>query len=441
MATENKTIPERAARTPRFVSQITRDTLALILAGGRGSRLKHLTLWRAKPAVPFGGKFRIVDFPLSNCINSGIRRIGVLTQYKSHSLIRHVHKGWGFLRGEFGEFVELFPASQRTSESWYAGTADALYQNLDLIRLQHPKYVVILAGDHIYKMDYGTMVAAHVQAEADMTVGCLEVPIADAREFGVMTVDESHRIIEFNEKPANPKPVPGSTDTALASMGIYVFNTDFLYEQLIRDADNETSSHDFGKDIIPSVIDDSKVIAYPFRDPATGKQAYWRDVGTVDAFWEANMELVGLDPELNLYDDVWPIWTYQEQQPPAKFVFDDDDRRGMAVDSLVSSGCVISGGTVRRSLLFSAVRVNSYAEVSDAVVLPEVDIARNCRITKAVIDRGCKVPEGMVIGEDPKADAERFYRTDKGIVLVTPEMLGQNIHIHRGSGEDSFEVG
>lgn len=441
MATENKTIPERAARTPRFVSQITRDTLALILAGGRGSRLKHLTLWRAKPAVPFGGKFRIVDFPLSNCINSGIRRIGVLTQYKSHSLIRHVHKGWGFLRGEFGEFVELFPASQRTSESWYAGTADALYQNLDLIRLQHPKYVVILAGDHIYKMDYGTMVAAHVQAEADMTVGCLEVPIADAREFGVMTVDESHRIIEFNEKPANPKPVPGSTDTALASMGIYVFNTDFLYEQLIRDADNETSSHDFGKDIIPSVIDDSKVIAYPFRDPATGKQAYWRDVGTVDAFWEANMELVGLDPELNLYDDVWPIWTYQEQQPPAKFVFDDDDRRGMAVDSLVSSGCVISGGTVRRSLLFSAVRVNSYAEVSDAVVLPEVDIARNCRITKAVIDRGCKVPEGMVIGEDPKADAERFYRTDKGIVLVTPEMLGQNIHIHRGSGEGSFEGG
>jgi len=440
MTTENKTIPERGVRTPRFVSQITRDTLALILAGGRGSRLKHLTLWRAKPAVPFGGKFRIIDFPLSNCINSGIRRIGVLTQYKSHSLIRHVHKGWGFLRGEFGEFVELFPASQRTTESWYAGTADALYQNLDLIRLQHPKYVVILAGDHIYKMDYGTMVAAHVQAGADMTVGCLEVPLDDAKEFGVMTVDNDHRVIEFNEKPANPKPVPGSTDTALASMGIYVFNTEFLYEQLIRDADKEGSSRDFGKDIIPAVIDNSKVIAYPFRDPATGKQAYWRDVGTVDAFWEANMELVGIDPELNLYDEVWPIWTYQEQNPPAKFVFDDDDRRGMAVDSMVSGGCVISGGSVRRSLLFSQVRVNSFAEVSDSVILPEVDIGRKCRITKAVIDRNCKIPEGMVIGEDPKADAERFYRTDKGVVLVTPEMLGQNIHIHRGSDEDSFGI-
>ncbi|MBT8421231.1 MAG: glucose-1-phosphate adenylyltransferase [Gammaproteobacteria bacterium] len=441
MRKENKTIPEVTARTPRFVSQITRETLALILAGGRGSRLKHLTLWRAKPAVPFGGKFRIIDFPLSNCINSGIRRIGILTQYKSHSLIRHVHKGWGFLRGEFGEFVELFPASQRTSESWYAGTADALYQNLDLIRIQNPKYVVVLAGDHIYKMDYGTMVAAHVQAGAEMTVGCLEVPLADAKEFGVMTVDKDHRIIEFNEKPDNPQPVPGSTDIALASMGIYVFNTEFLYEQLIKDADAEGSSHDFGKDIIPSVISDHKIIAYPFRDPITDKQAYWRDVGTVDAFWEANMELVSIDPELNLYDQVWPIWTYQEQQPPAKFIFDDDDRRGMTVDSMVSGGCVISGATVRRSLLFSAVRVNSFAQVEDSVILPEVDIGRNCRIKNAVIDRSCKIPEGMVIGEDPKADAERFYRTEKGIVLVTPEMLGQNIHIHRGSHEDSFDIG
>ncbi|VFM96480.1 MAG: glucose-1-phosphate adenylyltransferase [Candidatus Kentron sp. G] len=441
MSTENKTIPEITARTPRFVSQITRETLALILAGGRGSRLKHLTLWRAKPAVPFGGKFRIIDFPLSNCINSGIRRIGILTQYKSHSLIRHVHKGWGFLRGEFGEFVELFPASQRTTESWYAGTADALYQNLDLIRIQHPKYVVVLAGDHIYKMDYGTMVASHVQAGAEMTVGCLEVPLADAKEFGVMTVDKDNRIVEFNEKPANPQPVPGSTDIALASMGIYVFNTDFLYDQLIRDADSEASSHDFGKDIIPSVISDHKILAYPFRDPSTNKQAYWRDVGTVDAFWEANMELVNVDPELNLYDEVWPIWTYQEQRPPAKFIFDDDDRRGMAVDSMVSGGCVISGATVRRSLLFSAVRVNSFARVEDSVILPETDIGRNCRISNAVIDRGCRVPEGMVIGEDAAADAERFYRTEKGIVLVTPEMLGQNIHIHRGSGEDRFEIG
>jgi len=441
MNTENKTTPDVTARTPRFVSQITRDTLAMILAGGRGTRLKHLTLWRAKPAVPFGGKLRIIDFPLSNCINSGIRRIGILTQYKSHSLIRHVHKGWGFLRGEFGEFVELFPASQRTTDSWYAGTADALYQNLDLIRIQNPKYVVVLAGDHIYKMDYGTMIAEHVNAGADMTVGCLEVPLDEAKEFGVMTVDEKNRVIEFNEKPAQPKPVPGTTDVALASMGIYVFNTEFLYEQLIRDADSEKSSHDFGKDIIPSVIENSNVIAYPFRDPTTGEQAYWRDVGTVDAFWEANMELISVDPELNLYDNVWPIWTYQDQQPPAKFIFDDDDRRGMAADSMVSDGCVISGGVVRRSLLFSAVRVNSYAEVEDSVILPDVDIGRNCRVTKAIIDRGCKLPEGTVIGEDPTADAERFFRTDKGIVLVTPEMLGQNLHIHRGTGDDRFEVG
>nr|VFK63297.1 MAG: glucose-1-phosphate adenylyltransferase [Candidatus Kentron sp. TUN] len=442
MNTENNTSSEAIPHTHRFVSQITRDTLGLILAGGRGSRLKHLTLWRAKPAVPFGGKFRIIDFPLSNCINSGIRRIGILTQYKSHSLIRHVHKGWGFLRGEFGEFVELFPASQRTTESWYAGTADALYQNLDLIRIQNPKYVLILAGDHIYKMDYGTMIAAHVQTKADMTVGCLEVPLSDAKEFGVMTVNESQRVIEFNEKPNNPQPVPGQTDIALASMGIYVFNTEFLYEQLIRDADSETSSHDFGKDIIPSVISNSNVVAYPFRDPITDKQAYWRDVGTVDAFWEANMELISVNPELNLYDKIWPIWTYQEQQPPAKFIFDDDDRRGMAMDSMVSGGCVISGATLRRSLLFSAVRVNSFAQLQDAVVLPEVDIGRNCRITKAVIDRGCRIPEGMVVGEDPVLDAERFYRTEKGVVLITPEMLGQDIHIHRGTNDDDgFQVG
>ena len=427
---EEATRPQAKPR-PRFVSRLTRDTLALILAGGRGTRLKHLTLWRAKPAVPFGGKFRIIDFPLSNCMNSGIRRIGILTQYKSHSLIRHVQKGWGFLRGEFGEFVELYPASQRVETSWYAGTADALYQNLDLIRLQHPKYVVILAGDHIYKMDYGTMLAQHVESGADMTVGCIEVPLDEARGFGVMTVDNTQRVVRFDEKPENPEPIPGREDVALASMGIYVFNVNFLYEQVIKDADSSTSSHDFGKDIIPSVIGSYRIMAYPFRDVQSGKQVYWRDVGTVDAYWLANMELVGVTPPLNLYDQEWPIWTYQEQLPPAKFIFDDEGRRGMAVDSMVSGGCIISGSVVRHSLLFSDVKVNSYSLLTDAVVLPEVIIGRGCRVTKAVIDKGCILPEDTVIGEDPEEDARRFYVTEEGVVLVTPEMLGQELHQHR----------
>jgi len=414
--------------TGRFVSRLTRDTLALILAGGRGSRLKQLTLWRAKPAVAFGGKFRIIDFPLSNCINSGIRRIGVLTQYKAHSLIRHIQQGWGYLRGEFNEFVELLPAQQRIESSWYRGTADAVYQNLDIIRSHGPEYVLILAGDHIYKMDYGPMIAFHVEKGADMTVGCLEVPLDMARDFGVMTSNADGRVLRFAEKPANPEPVPGRDDTALASMGIYVFNTGFLFEQLIKNADSTASTHDFGKDIIPCVIDRYRVMAYPFRDPETGDQAYWRDVGTVDAFWEANLELTGITPELNLYDDNWPIWTHQAQLPPAKFVFDDDGRRGMAVDSMVSGGCIISGSVIRHSLLFSNVHVHSYCELQDGVVLPDVDIGRNCRLNRVVIDKGCQIPPGTVIGEDPDEDARRFHLSPKGVVLVTPEMLGQDLH-------------
>ena len=417
--------------TPRFVSRLTRDTLALILAGGRGSRLKQLTLWRAKPAVPFGGKFRIIDFPLSNCMNSGIRRVGVLTQYKAHSLLQHIQRGWGFLRGEFGEFVELLPAQQRIRSSWYAGTADAVYQNLDIIRNHNPEYVLILAGDHIYKMDYGPMIASHVENSADMTVGCLEVKLDVARSFGVMTSAEDGRVLEFSEKPESPSPMPGSDDTALASMGIYVFNTRFLFEQLIKDADNRNSGHDFGHDIIPSIIKRYRVFTHPFRDVQSGRQAYWRDVGTVDAFWEANLELIGVTPELNLYDLDWPIWTYQEQMPPAKFVFDNEERRGMALDSMVSGGCVISGATVRHSLLFSNVKVNSYALIQHAVVLPDVEIGRHCHIRNAVIDKGCRIPEGLVIGEDPDKDAERFHVTPGGVVLVTPEMLGQELHYVR----------
>jgi glucose-1-phosphate adenylyltransferase len=413
---------------PRFVSRLTRDTLALILAGGRGSRLKQLTLWRAKPAVPFGGKFRIIDFPLSNCINSGIRRIAVLTQYKAHSLIRHIQQGWGFLRGEFGEFVELLPAQQRIEASWYAGTADAVYQNLDIIRSHNPSYVLVLAGDHIYKMDYGPMVAYHVEQGADITVGCIEVSLEKATAFGVMSTNANGEVTSFAEKPEHPQPIPGRGDVALASMGIYVFNTGFLYEQLIKDADISKSSHDFGKDIIPSVIDKYRVMAYPFRDVQSGRQAYWRDVGTVDAFWAANLELIGVTPELNLYDEDWPIWTYQAQLPPAKFVFDDEGRRGMAVDSMVSGGCVISGSVVRHSLLFSNVKVHSFAQVENSVALPDVDIGEHCRIRNAVIDKGCDIPPNTVIGEDAKADAERYYVTPGGVVLVTPEMLGSMLH-------------
>jgi glucose-1-phosphate adenylyltransferase len=409
----------------RFVSRLTRETLALILAGGRGSRLKHLTLWRAKPAVPFGGKFRIIDFPLSNCINSGIRRVGVLTQYKAHSLIQHIQRGWSFLRGEFGEFIELLPAQQRIETSWYAGTADAVYQNIDIIRQHAPEYVLILAGDHIYKMDYGQMIAYHVESGADMTVGCLEVETEVARAFGVMAVDETGRVTEFAEKPENPAPTPGKPGFALASMGIYVFNTSFLFERLIRDADDNRSNHDFGKDIIPAIIEKYRVMAYPFRDEKHDTQAYWRDVGTVDSYWRANLELIGVTPELNLYDSEWPIWTYQEQWPPAKFVFDDPDRRGMAVDSMVSGGCIISGSTVRHSLLFSDVQVDAGSIVQDSVVLPSVHVGRNCHIERCVIEKGCEIPDGTEIGLDEQADARNYFISPEGVRVVTPEMLGQ----------------
>lgn len=412
----------------RNISRLTANTVALVLAGGKGSRLKGLTEWRAKPAVPFGGKFRIIDFPLSNCINSGIRHISVVTQYKSHSLQRHLQRGWSFLSGQFGEFLEVLSAQQRLGEGWYTGTADAVYQNLDIIRHHEPEYILILAGDHVYKMDYGKMIAAHVARGADITVGCIPVPLEEASAFGVMSLDESERIIEFTEKPANPQPLTDDPSQALASMGIYVFSTTYLRERLIEDAKSDHSTHDFGKDLIPHAIENANVFAFPFVNANTGARDYWRDVGTIDAYWEANIDLVHIEPELNMYDDMWPIWTYQEQLPPAKFAFDDDNRRGMAVDSLISGGCLITGAQVKGSVLFSNVRVHSFSSVSDSVVLPDVVVDRNCRISRCVIDKGTVIPEGTVIGENPEEDARRFHVSDKGIVLVTPDMLGQSIH-------------
>jgi len=412
----------------RHISKLTSETLAIVLAGGRGSRLKALTDWRAKPAVPFGGKFRIIDFPLSNCINAGIRHISVVTQYKSHSLQRHLQRGWGFLSGQFGEFVEVLSAQQRTGEGWYAGTADAIYQNLDIMHHYNPEYVLVLAGDHIYKMDYGKMVAAHAANGADITVGCIPVPREEAKAFGVMAINEEGRVIEFAEKPDNPKPMPGDDEKSLASMGIYVFSTEYLRNRLMKDAKDETSSHDFGKDIIPSAIENANVFSFRFMNANTGAPGYWRDVGTIDAYWEANVDLANINPELNLYDKNWPIWTNQEQLPPAKFAFDDEDRRGMAVDTMLSGGCLITGATVRHSVLFSNVRIHSFSEVEDSVVLPDVEIRRGCRIKRCVIDKGARIPEETVIGEDPVEDAKRFYVSENGIVLVTPEMLGQNLH-------------
>ncbi len=418
---------EKVGTSPRYVSRLTKDTLALILAGGRGSRLYELTDWRAKPALYFGGKYRIIDFPLSNCINSGIRRVGVLTQYKSHSLVRHLVRGWSHFKKELGEFIEILPASQRYSEDWYQGTADAVYQNIDIIRAEKPKYVMILSGDHIYQMDYGDMLAEHVERGADMTVSCLEVPIEEAAgAFGVISVDEDGRVTAFDEKPEHPTPIPGEEGLTLASMGNYIFNTEFLFEQLLKDAANPESNSDFGADIIPSIIENHKVYASPFRNPETNERAYWRDVGTLDSFWEANMELVAPKPAFNLYDSSWPIWTYQAQLPPAKFVFDDDDRRGMAVDSTVSGGCIVSGANLRKSLLFSNVQVNCFTDIEQSILLPDVVVGRHCKIRKAIIDRGCHVPEGMEIGVDHDHDRANGFRvTDKGVVLVTRGMLGQ----------------
>ena len=413
----------------RYVSRLTRDTVAMILAGGRGSRLYELTDWRAKPGVYFGGKLRIIDFPLSNCINSGVRRIGVATQYKAHSLIRHLVHGWTGFRSD-REFVEILPASQRTGDDWYLGTADAVFQNLDIIRTHHPRFVLILSGDHVYKMDYGTFLAFHAEKEADMTVCCIEVPIEEAAgQFGVMTVDENGRVIEFNEKPEHPAPIPGKEGFCLASMGNYIFNTEFLYEQVIRDADTPESDHDFGKDIIPSIIDKYQVYAFPFRDPKTGEQAYWRDVGTLDAYWEANMELVSVVPKLDLYDRDWPILTEQLQSPPAKFVFDHADRRGEAIDSMVSAGCIISGASVKRSLIFSNCKIHSYSRIVDSLILPECEVLDGCTIVGAIIDRGCVIPEGTQIGVNHDDDRARGFRvTEGGRTLVTPGMLEQPLH-------------
>ena len=407
----------------RYVSRLTGGTLAMIMAGGRGERLRGLTQSRCKPATPFGGKFRIVDFVLSNCVNSGIRKICLLTQYKGQSLIQHVQRGWSYLRGEFGEFIDVVPAQQQVGKEWYRGTADSVYQNLDIIRANHPEHVLVLAGDHIYKMDYGPMIAHHVEKGADITVGVVEVPIDDAREFGVLSVTEWNRVTKFAEKPREPEPMPGRSDVALASMGIYIFNTALLERMLIEDAADPTSSHDFGKNIIPKAIDTMQVFAYPFRNVKTRAQNYWRDVGTVDAFFEANIELVHVSPELNVYDEEWPIWTYQVQQPPAKFVLDEDGRRGMAINSLISGGSIVSGAVVRESLLFSNVRVDEGASVHRSVIMPGVRIGKGCAIRNAIIDEHCDVPEGMQIGIDLELDRQRFDVTPKGVVLVTPEML------------------
>ena len=407
--------------------RLPKRAMALILAGGRGSRLKQLTDNRCKPAVYFGGHFRIIDFVLSNCMNSGLRRIGVLTQYKSHSLLRHLQRGWNFLKSEMHEFVDLIPAQQRVDEEyWYRGTADAVYQSLDIIKANKPEYVVILAGDHIYKMDYARMLADHALSGAGVTVGCIEVDRQEAKAFGVMAIDENKKVTSFVEKPADPPAMPGKPDRSLASMGIYIFTADYLYRMLDEDIALEGSSHDFGKDIIPKAVGEGQVVAHFFQDSCVYNSekapAYWRDVGTIDAYWEANIDLTATVPELNLYDRSWPIWTYQEQLPPAKFVHNEANRRGEAIESSVSAGCILSG-SVHNSLLFSNCRVHSYTQIHGAVLLPEVQVGRNVRLTKVVVDRGCRIPDGLVVGEDPDDDARRFYRSEGGVTLITPRML------------------
>jgi glucose-1-phosphate adenylyltransferase len=404
--------------------------MALVLAGGRGSRLKQLTDHRAKPAVHFGGKFRIVDFALSNCLNSGIRRMAVLTQYKSHSLLRHIQRGWSFLRPELNEMVDLLPAQQRIDEAhWYRGTADAIYQNLDILRSNRPDYVVVLAGDHVYKMDYSLMLKDHAERGLGCTVGCIEVPRMEATAFGVMAVDGDRKIQAFVEKPADPPAMPGNPDVALASMGIYVFDAEYLYQLLENDVNNPDSSHDFGKDVIPHAVAAGRALAHPFSMSSVprvdGVEPYWRDVGTIDSFWSANLDLASLTPELDIYDTDWPIWTYQRQLPPAKFVPDRDGRHGVTTNTIVSGGCIVSGSKVTNSVLFSSVRIHSYCEIDQAVILPDVTIGRGCRLRKVVIDRKCDLPDGTVVGEDPAHDAARFERTDQGVVLVTREMVAR----------------
>jgi glucose-1-phosphate adenylyltransferase len=407
---------------------LARSAMAFVLAGGRGSRLMELTDRRAKPAVFFGGKTRIIDFALSNAINSGIRRVAVATQYKAHSLIRHLQRGWNFLRPERNESFDILPASQRTSETaWYEGTADAVYQNIDIIADHAPRHIVVLAGDHVYKMDYEFMLAQHVESGADVTVGCIAVPRLEARGFGVMHVDTTDRIVEFMEKPADPPGIPGREDLALASMGIYVFETRQLFDQLRRDATTPGSKRDFGRDIIPYLVKNGKAVAHRFEASCVRSSAeakpYWRDVGTVDAYWEANIDLTDVVPELDLFDRDWPIWTYAEITPPAKFVHDIDERRGEAISSLVAGGCILSGASARRSLLHTGVHMHSYARVEGAVLLPYVDVGRHARLHNVVVDRGVRIPDGLVVGDDPEDDARRFRRTEKGICLITQPML------------------
>ena len=410
--------------------QLPKRAFAVVLAGGRGARLKQLTDHRAKPAVYFGGKFRIIDFALSNCLNSGIKQIGVATQYQSHSLLRHLQRGWSFLKTEMNEFIDLLPAQQRVDEtSWYRGTADAVLQNLHIIRSSRPQLIVVLAGDHIYKMDYSLLLTDHVACGAQCTVACIEVPIADATGFGVLAADRSRRITDFVEKPANPPAMQDKPDRALASMGVYVFNAQYLYDALAQDITDPNSRHDFGGDIVPRAVRNGEAVAHPFGQSCVtsdaNKEPYWRDVGTIDAYWEANIDLTAVEPLLDIYDRTWPILTYQEQLPPAKFIFNLEGRRGMALNSLVSGGCIISGASIENSLLFSKCRVNSYCKLYEAVLLPEVTVGRHTRLTRVVIDHGCSIPEGTVIGEDPAEDARRFERTEKGVTLVTREMLAR----------------
>ena len=411
-----------------YSTPLARSTMAYVLAGGRGSRLMELTDRRAKPAVYFGGKSRIVDFALSNALNSGVRRIAVATQYKAHSLIRHLQRGWNFLQPVRNESFDILPASQRVGEDkWYAGTADAVFQNIDIIDGYAPEYLVILAGDHVYKMDYERMLVQHVNSGADVTVACVELPVADAKGFGIMGVDDRDRIVSFVEKPEHPPEMPDRPGWAMASMGIYVFRREFLNEQLRRDAADPHSSRDFGRDVIPFLVRNAKAVAHRFANSCVRSreeaEAYWRDVGTLDAYWEANIDLTDVVPALDLYDRDWPIWSYAEITPPAKFVHDVDGRRGVGISSLVSGGCIVSGSTLHHSLLFTGVHLHSYGRVENAVVLPKVEIGRGARLTNVIIDAGVRIPAGLVVGEDPDADAARFRRTPLGICLITQPMI------------------
>jgi glucose-1-phosphate adenylyltransferase len=431
---EERVRPRQDTRrsTSRFSALTAKSTVAMVLAGGRGSRLKQLTDWRAKPSVAFGGKFRIIDFTLSNCLNSGIRRIDVCTQYKAHSLLRHIQRGWNFLDTRFDEFVEVLPAQQRTNGGWYQGTADAVYQNVDILRRQDPKLILVLAGDHVYKMDYRVMIEEHHATSAKVTMACVQAPASECTSYGVVRCDDRGRVTAFQEKPIAPFTVPGRPDQILASMGVYVFDADFLFEHLLLDGEMEDSTHDFGKDVIPRLVKGgADIYAHDFTRSCvnmTNGEPYWRDVGTIDAYWEANIDLTHVQPELNLYDKHWPIWTFQEQIPPAKFVFDDDECRGTAIDSIVSGGCIISGSTVKRSLLFTNVRVYNRSVIEDSVILPGAEIGPAAVVKNAIVDKHCKIPDGMRIGLDPAEDRRRFHVTDNGRVLVVPEMLGQQIH-------------